>query len=223
MTYRAIEEETLDAAGLARLQQARLEALLRELRASNAFYQAKFAQCPAGSAGMLHHLPLTTRAEIERGSKAGTAAALLAREKLRGLGDERRIVRRVFPRVEAYRVREFPVHRAFPVGEPVRTALLGSIRLDAPGVERRDGVRFRAARLGESNVRDPVALSPREAVADVLAFEIRDGAAQPRLVDVFEGVDVDDGDLDGDGSRRWGRWGRPDAADVGDVTRAGNR
>lgn len=60
-------EETLDSAGLARLQRQKLAALLREVLPANAFYQRKLAGIrfdPASDS--LTCLPYTTRAELQQ-------------------------------------------------------------------------------------------------------------------------------------------------------------
>ncbi|HYE21644.1 MAG TPA: AMP-binding protein [Tepidisphaeraceae bacterium] len=70
-TYHVPEEETLDRAGLARLQRAKLGAMLGEVLKSNEFYRAKYAGLNFDAArDPIHALPFTTRAELEAGQVA---------------------------------------------------------------------------------------------------------------------------------------------------------
>ena len=48
------------------------------------------------------------------------------------------------------------------------------------------------ASFSDANVGDPVTRSASKTRFDILAFEVSSGSAKPRLVDVFEHVDVDD-------------------------------
>ncbi|HSI33334.1 MAG TPA: AMP-binding protein [Tepidisphaeraceae bacterium] len=70
-TYHVPEEETLDRAGLARLQRAKLGAMLDEVLKSNEFYRAKYAGLNFDAArDPIEALPFTTRAELEAGQVA---------------------------------------------------------------------------------------------------------------------------------------------------------
>ena len=62
LAYYVPEEETLDAEGLARLQERKLRRMLEEVLASNAFYRNKLAGLEAKPLG---EFPFTTRQELE--------------------------------------------------------------------------------------------------------------------------------------------------------------
>ena len=67
MPYFVRDEETLDRAGLARLQRRKLTALLTEILPTNAFYRTKFDGISFDpKADPITRLPLTTRAEIQQ-------------------------------------------------------------------------------------------------------------------------------------------------------------
>ncbi|MCZ6699561.1 MAG: hypothetical protein O7D94_11565, partial [Planctomycetota bacterium] len=67
MPYFFPEEETLDRAGLDRLQRERFATMLEEVLKTNAFYAKKYRGSSFnGSKDGLAELPLTTRDEIQR-------------------------------------------------------------------------------------------------------------------------------------------------------------
>jgi phenylacetate-coenzyme A ligase PaaK-like adenylate-forming protein len=60
-------EESLDGRALGALQRDKLSAMLREVLATNAFYQQKFRGFDFDPRrDPIHKLPLTTRAELEQ-------------------------------------------------------------------------------------------------------------------------------------------------------------